>query len=226
MNLLAIDTSTSYSVLGLQTDSQILDRTTQAGRTHSKEILPNIVSILAEARIGLDELDCIVFGQGPGSFTGLRIAVGVVQGLGYGLGIPVAPVSTLACLAYGEYVRSGARSVFVALSARKEEVYFGAYDLEDGIARLVSPEGVADVNELAPLDTEKDWVLIGDGAQFQTSIEQTCGITFQRTNAESKPQAEDLLTLGLGKLTRGETIAAMEARPEYLRETVAAKSNI
>ena len=129
MNLLGIDTSTRSTVLGLQLGSEVIDRTSPDVDTHSREILPSIESLVMEAGIGIEDLDAIVFGQGPGSFTGLRIAVGVVQGLGYGLGIPVVPVSSMACIAQSLIQAANPSLIFVGLTARLEEVYYGAYKL-------------------------------------------------------------------------------------------------
>ena len=105
-----------------------------SGRSHSRDILPTITALLTKNKLSLRNLNYIVYGQGPGSFTGLRIAVGVVQGLAFGLNIPVVPVSSLACLAQAQYRRSGQQQIVSALHARKEEVYLGKYRI-----RIISP---------------------------------------------------------------------------------------
>ncbi|MBT7878450.1 MAG: tRNA (adenosine(37)-N6)-threonylcarbamoyltransferase complex dimerization subunit type 1 TsaB, partial [Gammaproteobacteria bacterium] len=161
MNLLGIDTSTRSTVLGLQLGSELVDRTSPEVDTHSREILPSIESLVREAGIGVGDLDAIVFGQGPGSFTGLRIAIGVVQGLGYGLGIPVVPVSSMACIAQSFTTVTNPPLVFVGLTARLEEVYYGAYKFEEHIAVPVIPEGVVDVSELPQLPVG-DWLGCGN----------------------------------------------------------------
>jgi tRNA threonylcarbamoyladenosine biosynthesis protein TsaB len=168
----------------------------------------------------LSDLDGIVFGKGPGSFTGLRITVGVVQGLGFGLQIPVIPVSTLACLAQGEFRESGATSVLVALSARQQEVYFGAYRIEDKVPFLSGVESVVEASGIAEQEP-RDWVGIGDGWQFREQIESAIGTSVSRIHLDVWPRPADLLDIGLVKMARGETLPAMEARPEYLREQVA-----
>ena len=103
MNVLAIETSTTACCLGLALGDQTTEQFVQLQRTHSREILPRIAALLADAGVELSALDLLVYGKGPGSFTGLRIATGVVQGLGYGLDIPVVGISTLACCAQGRY---------------------------------------------------------------------------------------------------------------------------
>lgn len=220
MNLLAIDTSSQYSVIGLQIGESRMEKLSLSGRSHSRDILPNIIQLVEEAGANLGDLDAIVFGKGPGSFTGLRITVGVVQGLGFGLQIPVIPVSTLACLAQGEFRESGATSVLVALSARQQEVYFGAYRIEDRMPVLLGKESVVEASGI-PVQESRDWVGIGDGWSLVQQIESAIGTSVSRVNLEVRPKPADLLDIGLVKLARGETIAAMEARPEYLREQVA-----
>ena len=106
MNILAIDTSTTACVLGVRTEDTEITRFEQIDRSHSLELLPRIVTILADANLDKNDIHLIVFGKGPGSFTGLRIAVGVTQGLAFGLDIPVVGVSTLACIAQGRFRKS------------------------------------------------------------------------------------------------------------------------
>ena len=220
MNLLAIDTSSQYSAIGLQIGESRIENVSLSGRSHSRDILPNIMKLVQEAGAKLSDLDAIVFGKGPGSFTGLRITVGVVQGLGFGLQIPVIPVSTLACLAQGEFRESGSSSILVALSARQQEVYFGAYRIEDKIPFLIGLEAVVEASVI-PVQESRDWVGVGDGWSLVKQIESAIGTSVSHVNLEVCPKPEDLLDIGLVKLARGETIAAMEAAPEYLREQVA-----
>lgn len=222
MNLLAIDTSSKFCAIGLQIGKKRWQSVAMSDRSHSRDILPNIVELTDQAGVSLNDLDAIVFGKGPGSFTGLRITVGVVQGLGFGLQIPVIPVSSLACLAQGECRESGAKSIFVVLSARKEEVYFGAYHVHDAIPKLVGEEGVVQAS-LVPVLESAHWVGVGDGWHLQSQLESATGNKMQHIRAEAYPQPQDLLDIGVVKLGRGETIDAMQALPEYLREKVASK---
>ena len=222
MNLLAIDTSSKASAIGLQIGGKRWQLVTMSDRSHSRDILPNIVELLDKAGVNLNDLDAIVFGKGPGSFTGLRITVGVVQGLGFGLQIPVIPVSSLACLAQGEYRESGATSILVVLSARKDEVYFGAYHIQNATPNLVGEEGVVQASQLPALEPG-DWVGVGDGWRLKRQLELAVGNSMQHIRLEVYPQPQDLLDIGVMKLGRGESIDAMQALPEYLREKVASK---
>ncbi|MBQ74868.1 MAG: tRNA (adenosine(37)-N6)-threonylcarbamoyltransferase complex dimerization subunit type 1 TsaB [Gammaproteobacteria bacterium] len=224
MNLLAIDTTSKTSAVGLQVGEKRWQSVTAPEKFHSRDILPTIVELVDSAGISLGDLDTIVFGKGPGSFTGMRITVGVVQGLAFGLGIPVIPVSSLACLAQGEYRESGATNTLVVLSARKEEVYYGAYQIHNACPDLVGEEGVLHAS-LIPRLENCEWVGVGDGWGLRKKLELATGQNMKQVRLEACPQPEDLLDIGAVKLARGETTDAMKALPEYLRENVAKKSN-
>ncbi|XOV90019.1 MAG: tRNA (adenosine(37)-N6)-threonylcarbamoyltransferase complex dimerization subunit type 1 TsaB [Pseudomonadota bacterium] len=221
MNFLAIDTSTEAQVLGIARGDVILESTEVVGRGHSQLILPSIMRLLDDAGLRLSDLDGIIFGQGPGSFTGLRIAVGVVQGLGYGLDIPVVPVGTMAVMAQGACRLHGAEQVVVALHARKREVYFGSYRLAGGIVEAVGEECVVAADEAPPqpfdtcLGVGSGWAELGD------ALESACGVSTTATIADVYPAAIDLLTLGVNHWSSGLTVAALKAEPRYLRERVA-----
>ncbi len=192
-------------------------------RSHSRDILPAIAELLARSGTDLDDLDAIAFGQGPGSFTGLRIAVGVVQGLAFGLGIPVVPVSTLACLAQAEFSRSGEGQIAVALHARKQEVFLGLYRAEDSAISAVSPETVIDVEDIEQT-LSGEWVGVGDGWILREQLESAFGVRMKRIASEVYPDPHALLDLGIRHFEAGQTVSAVEARPEYLREQVARPS--
>ena len=128
MKLLAIDTSGDACSAALFLDGVIEQRLDPTPRRHGELLLPMMQALLESAGIGLDALDAIAFGRGPGSFTGVRIAVAVAQGGAFGAGCPTVPVSTLAAMAVGEYRRTGRRRVLAALDARMGEVYWGVYE--------------------------------------------------------------------------------------------------
>ena len=223
MNLLGIDTSTRSTVLGLQLGSEVIDRTSPDVDTHSREILPSIESLVREAGIRIEDLDAIVFGQGPGSFTGLRVAVGVVQGLGYGLGLPVVPVSSMACIAQSVIQTVNPSFVFVGLTARLEEISYGAYKFEEGIAEGAIREGVVDVSELPQLPVG-DWLGCGNAmSELGTKIQAVTGVSFKSISSETVPTIHNLLSIGSFKFSRGEAVSAMQATPVYLREQVASR---
>ena len=220
MNLLALDTSTSSTVLGLQKGDAVFDHTVRDVRTHSREILPSISALLGEAELTLGELDGIVFGQGPGSFTGLRIAVGVVQGLAYGADLAVIPVSSMAVLAQTRGNHEG--PIFVALSARLEEIYYGIYQLTNGVAIATTAEGVSDVADL-DATAAGDWHLVTDAPHLRDRISRSLGVSFSEVCPETIPTVDHLLALGLDRWAAGGSVSALEASPVYLREQVASR---
>lgn len=235
MTILAIDTSSRACVLGLRTAEKTWTDETVLDRTHSKEILPRIDALLSAAAVAKSDIDLIVYGQGPGSFTGLRIGVGVVQGLAFGLDKPVVGVSSLACLAQRQWREIGSQHVIVAMTARHTEVYFGAYAVlksgqdsrQDGatnnIVQLQGREGVFEAAEIPVQDAAVDWVGVGGGWQYDSLLTAASGVTVGHISLEEYPQAVDLLDLGEAYAAQGLAKTAPEALPEYLREQVAKK---
>ena len=131
MKLLAFDTSTQWLTIACLHGGRWIERDELAGQSHSQRLLPLIDEVLAEAGIGLADLDAIAFGAGPGSFTGVRIGCGVAQGLAFGAGVPLVPVSTLEAIAESAWQTHGWTRVLACLDARMREVYVAAYRRED-----------------------------------------------------------------------------------------------
>lgn len=222
MNVLAIETSTTACSLGLRIDSETIEQTTQLGRNHSREILPQIAALLTDTGVELRSLDLIVFGKGPGSFTGLRIALGVVQGLAYGIGVPVVGISTLACCAQGRYRTFGDEHIVVAETARLTEVYFGAYRVSNGLVEPIMADAIYEVAEVPPLAPQR-WVGIGSAWQARAPLETALSAKMVEVQTQIFPAAIDLLDLGIRGYEAGEGLNPMLATPEYLREQVASK---
>ena len=223
MNILAVDTSSSACVLGVRTSDQTWTDEAIVDRSHSKEVLPRIEALLQRAGVDKSSLNLIVYGQGPGSFTGLRIGVGVVQGLAYGLGIPVVGVSSLACLAQKQLRLGNGSHGLVALTARYTEVYFGAYEAQDGIMQLLGHEGVFEAAEIPTQTAAETWIGVGSGWNLAETLTAAAGIKVDHIFLEEYPEATDLLDLGEAGYNAGAAKTAPEALPEYLREQVAAK---
>ena len=221
MNLLGLDTSSDTFILGLDVAGELLDGSAAVGREHSRKILPAIESLLSDAGLALEDLDGIVLGRGPGSFTGLRIGVGVAQGLAYGLGLPVAPVSSLACRAQALAADEGAL-VAVALRARLTEVYYGAYRIAGGLAQLQQAECVTEASQ-APKASPGAWLGLGDGWEFREQLEAALGVKMTQVQLDSPLTGKALLALGRPVLAAGQGVEALAVQPEYLREEVAAK---
>src|SRR5690606_41346453 len=127
--LLALDTATEACSVALLHEGRVLSRYEVAPRLHAQRLLPMVQEVLDEAGIAIAALDAIAFGRGPGAFTGVRIAIGVVQGLAFALDRPVLPVSNLAVLAQRAHRESGASQVAAAIDARMDEIYWGCFAL-------------------------------------------------------------------------------------------------
>jgi tRNA threonylcarbamoyladenosine biosynthesis protein TsaB len=221
MRILALDTSTEYLSLALLLDSGTLSRDLRAGQQHSELVLPMAQELLAEAGVALGDLDCIAFGRGPGSFTGLRIGCGVAQGLAFGADLPVAPVCTLLALAQG----SGHASVVTCLDARMGEVYHAAYRREADGWHTVHPPALYGPLEVPAIRGE-GWAGVGSGfsayleplsARYPGQLRQIDGTRF--------PHAQDIAVLAAGMVTTGQLVAPDEAAPLYIRDKVALKTS-
>ena len=219
LKTLALDTSTEACSAAIWTDGAVVERF-ESGNQHSERILAMVDDLLAETGFALTQFDAIAFGRGPGSFTGLRIAAGVAQGLAFGAGIPVTPISSLAALAQGV----DAPRVLAAFDARMHQVYSGAYVRNaQGIVELAGNEGVA-----APLDVPlpggNDWVGAGNGwDQYHAALLERLGGRVINWHKQVYPRARDVGRLGAVAVQAGKALSAEQALPVYVRDDVAVK---
>lgn len=220
MKLLAIETSTEACSVALWVDGQVLERFEIAPRRHTELVLPWAGELLAEAGIARTQLDAIAVGRGPGAFTGVRLAVALVQGMALALDKPVLPVSTLAALALP--VSGDGDCVLAAIDARMGELYLGLYRRDP--ERLL----VAIGDEwMAPPSAPKlptDELLIGVGSGFSAeaqALATSLGEQLLRIDAQALPHAADVACLAALAFARGEAIAADLLEPAYLRNKVA-----
>ncbi len=226
LNILSLETSSEWCSAAAWLDGSVLAREELAGQRHSELILPMIDGLLQEAGVGLTAFDAIAFGAGPGSFTGLRIACGVAQGLAFATGVPVACVSTLLAVAQG----SGAQRVVVCFDARMGEVYFGAFERDGGSGaerrwRVVHPPQLC-APAAAPHLEAGDWVGAGSGfAVHGAALAERYAGRLSEARAELRPQAHEIAALAVEMVRAGLTVAAEDARPVYLRDHVALTLN-
>lgn len=221
MKLLAIDTTESACSAALTIGGENRYRFEVAPRQHSELLLPMIEALLAEAELAVAGLDGIAFSRGPGSFTGIRIATGVAQGIALGADLPVVPVSTLMALAQGAVREAGAGRVLAALDARMGELYWGAFEQAPEGLRLLDSEVVAPPPRVAA-PAAQDWVATGSG--WDSYLEQLMP-RFRPVKVlhDRQVHARDVAALGLAGLARGEGVPAEQALPVYLRDRVASK---
>ncbi|KHT45836.1 hypothetical protein SE23_19100 [Vibrio sinaloensis] len=223
--ILALDTATENCSVALLVDDKVYVRSEVAPRDHTKKILPMVDEVLKEAGVALAELDALAYGRGPGSFTGVRIGIGIAQGLAFGADLPMIGVSTLEAMAQGSYRKHGAEHVACAIDARMSEVYWGRFARqEDGTWSPVDAECVVPPSVLAENSTadEQLWRTAGTGwAAYQNDLE---GIQFKTEEGDVLfPDAEDIVYLAQFELAKGNTVEAEAASPTYLRDTVAWK---
>ena len=225
-SLLAIDTSSEACSVALQIKGERLFRFTDQPRKHAELVLPMVDELLAEAGVTLGQLDAIAFGRGPGSFTGLRIAAGTVQGLAFGAGLPVVAVSSLAVLAQRAYREFGWQRVHAAFDARMGEVYWGSYRIAgDGDLELMGQECVCRpevLAEAAGIACEPGWSGVGGGWVYRAKLEPQTG-PLQHCEPDLLPHALDLLPMAQTGYNRGDTMSAEQVVPVYLRNDVAMK---
>jgi tRNA threonylcarbamoyladenosine biosynthesis protein TsaB len=218
MKLLAIDTATEACSAAILIDGETRHRYQLAPRRHAELILPMVDELLSEAGIRLADLDALAFGRGPGAFTGVRIAAGVIQGLALGADLPVIPVSTLAALAQG--ADPGHQYIISAIDARMGEIYWGIYERQGG---LVAALGVEAVSRPEALDVPADRRYYGAGTGWLAYFsvlgeklqERLCGY-----EGRCYPHARDILTLAAPEFRAGRTVSAEMALPVYLRNKV------
>ena len=217
--LLALDTATEACSVALLHDGRVLSHYEVAPRLHAQRLLPMIQQLLGKAGIAASALDGIAFGRGPGAFTGVRIAIGVVQGLAFALDRPVLPVSNLAVLAQRALRERGATRVAAAIDARMDEVYWGCYRADDGEMRLLGQEAVLPP-EQAELPRGSDGQWFGAGTGWGTFAARMA-LKPVDMDGSLLPHAEDLLNLARFAWARGEALPADQAQPVYLRDQVA-----
>lgn len=217
MKLLALESATESCSVALRDGDAVYVRSQPAPREHAALLLPMVEAVLEEAGLALAGLDAVAFGRGPGSFTGVRIAASVTQGLAFAADLPVLPVSTLAALAQGAWREHGAHRVAAAIDARMGEVYWGLYREQDGVMVPEGEEGVFAPDQV-PLPAA-DFTGAGSGwATYGDALAQRCGVA--AFYGDRYPQAVDILVLGAAAWRAGKAVDAALAQPVYLRDKV------
>ncbi len=219
MKILAIDTATEACSAALTIDGDVLEKYEVAPRKHAELILPLVDGLLAEAELKLASLDALAFGRGPGAFTGVRIATGVIQGLAYAAELPVIPVSTLAAMAQGASSKSN--TIISAIDARMGEIYWGMYSFNDN--GIVSPLSEEQISNPALLEIETSSTCFGVGTgwgTYEDVLTKKLGGKLTGFDPVCFPHARDILTIATKELELGNSVSAAEALPVYLRNKV------
>lgn len=218
---LAIETATELASIALLRGDMLAVRQARGMRSPSRAVFEWVSELLTETRTSLGQLDCIAFGAGPGSFTGVRVAVALAQGLGYARGLPLCPVSTLAALAAGALDASAADAAACCLDARVGEVYFGAYRRNQGEGvRAVATDALLnpDAVSLPGIDS---YLAVGPGWTAHPQLAGRLGARLVGLVPEQLPSAADVARLARPRFLAGRVVAPAEALPNYLRDRVA-----
>jgi tRNA threonylcarbamoyladenosine biosynthesis protein TsaB len=222
MKLLAIDATTEACSAALYCAGEVREEYALAPRRHAEILLPMVESLLAAGEIPVTGLDGLAFGRGPGSFTGVRIATSVVQGIAFGADLPVAPVSSLAALAQGAAGESVGGQVFAGLDARMGEIYWGRYGIgSDGRVVATGPDSVAPP-AVVPLPPAGSWLGVGSAwDRYGAILSQRLGARLERWLPGHLPRARHVVELAAGVFARGAAVPAAAAQPVYVRDRVA-----
>lgn len=221
VNLIALETSTEYCSLAVSRGAQVFERSFHAGQRHSELALPALRDLLQRAALNMQVIQGIAYGAGPGSFTGLRIACGMAQGLALARDLPVAGVGTLLALAEN----CGADKVIACLDARMGEVYHAAYRKSGGnwieihAPALHRPDSV-------PAVEGGEWMGCGSGFRvYGETLAQCYEGAISRTDADAVPNAVAMLRLATPVFAAGRGVDAAAAVPLYVRDKVALKAS-
>lgn len=225
MRILALDTATENCSAALLLGTRLLTREAEFARGHAEHILPMIDALLAEAGLGLGELTAIAFGRGPGSFTGVRLAASLAQGLSFGANLSVVPVSNLQALAQrGFDLDPSIERVLVCTDARMQEVYWGCFERRDGFAAPAGPEQVGPP-ESVRLAAGAQAAGLGRGFGAYPRLRELPGVTVRASWERLLPRSAEIARLAAREADAGGLLAPEAALPVYLRDNVARPSS-
>jgi len=219
MNILAIDTATEACSAAIFMNNDVVERFELAPRLHTQKLLPMMEAVLAEAELSLSQLDALAFSRGPGSFTGLRVAASVIQGVGLATDLPIVPVSTLAAMAHQAFRQTHTHTtVGVAIDARMQQVYWGQYHILGlGQVEALANEQVINPSQIA-LQNAKVETLIGNA--WDIYADQWTAHTLNIQTPFNYPHAQDVAWLANTAMASQQYVSVEQALPTYLRDQV------
>jgi len=220
MRVLAVDTATEACSVALLSGDEFISRSAEGGRSHAQQVLEMVEAVLAEAEVSLSMLDGIAASIGPGAFTGVRISVAVAQGLAFGAGLRVVPVSTLEALAL-QTVQSGGRLALACLDARMGEVYWGCFAADLARGLIASCPASVGPPESVVLPAPGAYRGIGRGFGAYPALAALPGLELDPKDTTALPNAREFARLGALRLRRGEWVDPADLSPLYLRDKVA-----
>jgi len=215
LRLLGFDTSTDACIAGLVWDDQVSAERVVEPRAHTQLLMPMLTRLLEARGASFGDLDCLILGNGPGSFIGMRIAASVAQGIAFGAGLGLVPVSSLSVLAAEVFADSDCERCVVAQDARMSEVYLARYRRDSaGLPEAESETVLWPVGE--PLDLDAGTGIAGEGFLRHPSL-----LGARRAPAVTLPDARYLLSVGARDFLAGRAVPPALLEPEYVRQTVA-----
>jgi tRNA threonylcarbamoyladenosine biosynthesis protein TsaB len=223
VRLLALDTATECCSVALLFEGRLLTREIEVARGHAERILPMIDEILGEAGISLPQLQAIAFGRGPGSFTGVRLAAGIAQGLAFGSGLGIIAISDLGAVAQRVFDEdSGVTRALVCNDARMQEVYWGCFERgSDGLAMARGPERVSPAANVGLPSSWADAAGLGRGFAAYPGLKALPGVAVRGNWDRLLPRAAEVARLAVADLAAGRLLGPEAAVPVYLRDDVA-----
>lgn len=222
MNFLALDTSSNACSVAVQSGDRSINKHVVEARAHTRILMPMISELLAECQLSVADLDAVILGNGPGSFIGVRIGASVAQGLCFGAGLKIVPISSLAVVAAEVFTSSRSNYVAIAQDARMGELYFAQYERgKDGVPELLESEKIvaADETELMHVST----AIAGGGWDRYPNSTTGIGSKLTKKLPIAVPDARYLLPLGVAAYLHGKGVDAGALQPAYLRTKVAEK---
>lgn len=225
--LLAVDTSAGRGSVALLDGGSVLTDYSDEARAHTRRLEPMINALLAQAGLALGDLDALAYGAGPGSFTGLRVTAGLVQGLAFGLQLPVVPVSSLRAMAHAVHTRIDVPTlVAVARDARMGECYWGLYRVDpEGRCETVIADTLSEPGQMVLPDDATVCRAVGDGWRFQDAMPENVRTRIGEVDTSVMPEASAVARLAEPLFQRGDWVTAEAVQPVYLRDDVAWQSS-
>lgn len=222
MKILAFDTCTEVCTAALWVDGEVVDDHRLAPRQHGELILPMLQQLLDVAGLKLTDLDAVACGRGPGSFTGVRLCIGIAQGVAMGADLGVIPISTLACIAHGQLSAMRDCAVLVATDARMAEIYWGAYQFCDEQLLALAQECVVSPASAPALPhANTQWRGAGTGwDSYVDTLKQRYADQIIDYNAQALPRGSDLAALAVQAFSPEALIDPVELSAVYLRNQV------
>lgn len=223
MNILALDTCTESCSAALLFQGEVFECVEITQRGHSNLILGMMDTLFTQAGTTISAVEALAFGRGPGSFTGVRVGVGVAQGIAFARNIPVIPISSLAAVAQGAADKLDVDDLAVAVDARMGEIYCATYQRENGIVTLTDHERVCPPEQFLPFSSLA-WAGVGTGwGEYKAILRENFKDNLSLVSVNHYPQAASIIKLAQVEAEAGRLLPAEQAMPVYLRNNVAKK---